>query len=119
MYEVIVRVGDGARWPVREYFEMKTRQCRDHRQVFVPSEVAYWGGLDKEEAPRDAAAMEDAGDGEPSHPDDVFRLEGDSGDLAWVRHLYRKSGWLGEGWRREDCLKAIAEYVDRRNAEED
>lgn len=123
VHELLVNVrsggGGGVSLPVREYFAYKTRQCRELRQVFVPGQDGYWGGLDAEEAPYDAAAMEEAGGGRPSHPDDVFRLEGDKGDLEWVRHLYRKFGWPGEGWRKEDCMKAIAEYVESRNGVEE
>lgn len=114
MYEEIVQIGNGVRLPVREYFEYKMKQCRNLRQVFVPGEDAYGGGFYEDEVPYDAAAMEKAG--EPSQPDEWFDLEHQT-DLDWVRHLYRKFGWPGKAWRKEEGLKAIAEYAERRNTE--
>ncbi|KAG6368854.1 hypothetical protein INS49_003070 [Diaporthe citri] len=116
IFEEIIRIGPGENLPVREYFELKMKQCRELKTVFAPGEDAHWGGFGNEEGPYDAAAMEEAG--EPSCPDDYFALEGQIQDLKWVCHLYRKYGWPGEGWRKEEGLKAIAEYVARRTAEE-
>lgn len=115
IFEEIIRVGSGETLPVREYFELKMRQCRELKTVVAPGEDAHWGGFGDKEGPYDAAAMEEAG--EPSYPDEGFHLEGQEWDLKWVCHLYRKFGWPGEGWRKEVGLKAIAEYVGRRNAE--
>lgn len=116
MYEEIVRVGGDVHLPVREYFEMKMDQCRELQQVFVPGEDPAWGGFGEEVGPYDAAAMEESG--EPSLPDELFDMGSDE-DLEWVRHLYRKFGWPGEDWRKEEGLKAITEYAERRHTETD
>lgn len=124
IFEEIIRIGPGETLPVREYFALKMRQCRELKTVFAPGEDAHWGkfgkwgGFGDEGGPYDAAAMEEAG--EPGCPDEgfpYFALEGQMQDLKWVCHLYRKYGWPGEGWRKDEGLKAIAEYVERRNAE--
>lgn len=116
MYEEIVRVGGDVHLPVREYLEAKMKQCRELQQVFVPGEDPARGGSGKEVGPYDAAAMEE--EGEPSRPDELFDMESEV-DLQWVRHLHRKFGWPGEGWRKEEGLKAIREYAERRKTETD
>lgn len=115
VFEEIIRVGPGENLPVREYLELKMKQCRELKTVFAPGEDAHWGGFRNQEGLYDAAAMEEAG--EPSCPDEYFALEGQIQDLRWVCHLYRKFGWPGESWRKDDGLRAIADYVERRNAE--
>lgn len=114
IFEEIIGVGRGENLPVREYFELKMKQCRELKTVFAPGEDAHWGGSGNEEGPYNAAAMEKAG--APRCPDEYFSLEGQTQDLKWVCHLYRKFGWPGEGWRKDDGLKAIEDYVVRRNA---
>lgn len=113
IFEEIIRVDRGENLPVGEYFELKMKQCRELEQVFAPGEDPYWGGFGKK-VPYDSQTVEKAG--EPSQPDEDFCLEDDR-DLNWVRHLYRKFGWPGQRWRKEEGLKAITEYVDRRHAE--
>lgn len=117
IFEEIIRVGPGENLPVRDYFEFKMKQCRELKTVFAPGEDAHWGGFGNEEGAYDAAAVEQVG--EPSCPDEYFALEGQIQDLRWVCHLYRKFGWPGEGWRKDDGLRAIAGYVERRNVEAD
>lgn len=114
IFEEIVRDGPGETLPVRDYFALKMRQCKELRLVFVPGEDPHQSDHDEVEPPYDAAAMEEAG--EPSSPEQYFFFAEDK-DVEWVRHLYRKFGWPGKSWQKEECLKAIAEFRDRREAE--
>lgn len=114
IFEEIVRDGPGETLPVRDYFTLKMKQCKELRLVFVPLEDPHPGDYDKVEPPYDAAAMEEAG--EPSLPDKYFFFDDDK-DLEWVRHLYRKFGWPRKDWQKEEGLKAIADFRDRREAE--
>lgn len=113
IFEKIIRCCRGKTLPVQEYFALKMKQCRELRHVFVPGEDPHSPDNEKAEPPWDAAATEDMA--EPSMPEDRFWVEGK--DLEWVRRLYRKFGWPGKDWRKEEGLKAITEYRDRRNAE--
>ncbi|KAF8215484.1 hypothetical protein K438DRAFT_1749517 [Mycena galopus ATCC 62051] len=40
-------------------------------------------------------------------------------DVRWVKHLYRKYGWPGEGWRKEEGLEAVKAFVKNREEEEE
>jgi hypothetical protein len=105
------------RMPSREYFARKMRDLRDLRHVVVRGLDRHCCIYEEEKAEWhwDEAAMEEAG--EPSMPDEEFGVILKGRDLEWIRHLYRKFGWPAPDWRRQEGLKAIAEYKDRRIAE--
>lgn len=109
--------GEATALPVRDYFARKMGMCRELRMVFVPGNHVYVdrqyreGEVD-EGPPYDAEVMERMG--EPVGPAYGFRLALEM-DRDWVCHLYRKFGCPGNNWKKEEGLKAIMEYRDRRN----
>lgn len=112
--------GGGLRLSVREYFARKMDACRDLRIVFVPGDYAFADGQCPDEnetdegPPYDGAVMERMG--EPVCPSQSFALDVEI-DRDWVCHLYRKFGWPGRGWNKEEGLGAISDYRARRNAD--
>ena len=119
IYEEYIECYPGKTRPVREHFARKMMQCRELRQVFLPGGDPYCAEFNEGEPPWDAAAMEDMVDPSTSWPPHWFNLNGvreDNQDLKWVRRLYTKFGWPGKDWRKEEGLKAIREYMDRRKA---
>lgn len=57
-----------------------------------------------------------AADGEPM-PDNGYAEED---KFHWVAHLYHKFGWPGEPYRKNECLEAIGDFLERwQDAEDD
>ncbi|KAG8159908.1 hypothetical protein KVR01_010545 [Diaporthe batatas] len=106
--------------PVRECLALRMRWCRELRLVLVPGVNVFHldkgGGGEEGAASLDAAALEEVG--APVCPDMQFDLAHEV-DRKWVRHLYRKFGWPGGDWDKEEGLEAIEEYRERRTAEFD
>jgi hypothetical protein len=50
-------------------------------------------------------------------PVDAGRWVDSEADAQWVRHLHFKHGWPGKDWDKIACLRAIQEYIGRREAE--
>ncbi|KAF8211080.1 hypothetical protein K438DRAFT_1808770 [Mycena galopus ATCC 62051] len=118
VYEEIIRMSSGDVLPAAEYFAKKQRSFRACEQVFVPGQDPLGGSYGQEEKePYDAEAME--AEGEPSAPGEFFGWAPGDGDVRWVRHLYRKYGWPGEGWRKEEGLEAVKAFVKNREEEEE
>ncbi|RYP75806.1 hypothetical protein DL770_007323 [Monosporascus sp. CRB-9-2] len=43
-------------------------------------------------------------------PDKGLRTET---NVRWLRHIYRKHGWPGADYRKEEALKAVADYMEQ------
>ncbi|KAJ0122123.1 hypothetical protein J7T55_002635 [Diaporthe amygdali] len=113
IFEEIIRCCSGDVLPVEEFFENRVRDSRGLVHVFVPGKDPLGGSSSVDVEPYDAEAVE--AKGEPSIPGELFGYN--LKELEWVRHLYKKFGWPGADWQKEEGLKAITEFVERRDAE--
>lgn len=99
--------------PLELFFDQQKRKLRSCQNMFVPGhEPLDLRGLSDEDAQYDSLKMDMRG--EPSSPGQFF---GDEGDIAWVRHLYLKHGWPGSTWSKEEGMRAIKEFLQRRTEE--
>lgn len=109
---------------VENYFTDMRRSCENLDFVFLPGGDPWEGqdyeiDEDDEENPNDDDnqrhrpynAVETEAEGPPIRGDDLARLR-------WVRHLYRKFGWPGSDWQREDARVAIENFLDATNSRE-
>lgn len=87
---------------VENYFAARRKACEDLDFVFVPHSFSRAAPNDE---PYDAVETEAKGP--------PYQWGGNSHDiLQWIRHLYRKSGWPGDGWNKEEAREAIASFID-------
>lgn len=104
--EEIVRMDPGDTGPIGEYFAGRMEALRSCRQVFVPgSDPVDYLRSSSGDVPEYVADEVEA-EGEPTNDD-----EGDP--WPWLRHLYRKHGWPEQNWRKDECLVAIGNFMDR------
>lgn len=112
--EDIIRMGPGGGAFVWEYFADKRRSYEDLDYIFHPeSRETFLFSHREDTEPYDGASMEARG--EPILEEYFGGDDDHDEDYLWVRHLYRKFGWPGESWQKEEALAAIDDYVERRN----
>ncbi|CAG9976174.1 unnamed protein product [Clonostachys byssicola] len=107
IFEQFVICGSGVRLPVGEYFASRMERIRKLQLIFIN----WMDPQDMDDAGIDLEVEYDPGpkdsEGEPASDRDTKELVG------WVRHLYRKFGWPGSDYKKEECMKAIADFTSR------
>lgn len=89
---------------VENYFAARKKACESLDFVFIPYGASRAGPNDE---PYNAAEMEAKG-----QPDAPNQFDPDSLErLQWVRHLYRKYGWPGKDYRKEEAIKEISGFI--------
>ncbi|VUC29104.1 unnamed protein product [Clonostachys rosea] len=101
----------GARLPVHEYFAARIETVTKLHQVFING-INPWD-IPSDDATTDFEVEYDPGpkdsEGEPAAADSRTDKQEE-----WVRHLYRKFGWPGNDWKKEECMQAVADFASRK-----
>ncbi|CAH0014503.1 unnamed protein product [Clonostachys rhizophaga] len=110
LQRTFVICGNGARLPVDEYFASRMEKIRKLQLILINRYDPH----DMDDAAIDFEVEYDPGpkdsEGEPASdrdPQDTKEL------VEWVRHLYRKFGWPGSGYKKEECMQAIDDFTSR------
>ncbi|CAH0058179.1 unnamed protein product [Clonostachys solani] len=113
IFEELVDCGHGARLPVGEYFASRMEKIRELRLMFINGFNPWHVGWD-DATTTDFEVEYDPGpkdsEGEPAWDQDTCRT---MERIGWVRHLYRKFGWPGSDWKKEECMQAIDDFTSR------
>lgn len=108
VFEEISYCTHGVRLSAREYCDRRMEILRNLDEIFIPGNDETMGARWPTD-PYDAEALESQGeaalDGHDYTAYDKL--------YYWLRHLYRKQGWPGSAWNKEEGLKVIADYVER------
>lgn len=103
-----IRTEPGAACPAEHYFAARKRACEDLDFVFLPAGDHLEG---PQEEPYDAAEMEAKGEPIPRNRRSDGGRRPHKEVMQWVRHLYRKYGWPGADWRKEEAKEAIMAFL--------
>ncbi|KAH8812149.1 hypothetical protein F5884DRAFT_784549 [Xylogone sp. PMI_703] len=106
--EEIIRFSPGVTMDVEDYFAMMAERFRKLEIIFVP-------GYD----PHVSVKWEPGDD--IGCPDELnYLIVQEEGyaterDVKWIGHLYRKFGWPGPDYRKEEALEAVKQFVESRH----